>query len=233
MSFTLEQAKFVQELRDEGYTWVEVEKAFEETYGESRTHDNIRQHTKRVLLDLEPEEEIEAEIQDVRGTLPEYLLYKPAAKVPPGKAKTVGTALIIPDCHVPFADQRAYNLMLSVAQEIPDLSELVILGDYADFYAVSSHGKHPEYMHVLMDEVSQVRKELERLAKMFPNTKRVFLQGNHEYRLERYIYDKCPDLFGIVDTPTILELKTLGYEYVPYGPSQKSKEMGSKLFARQ
>lgn len=136
------------------------------------------------------------------------------------------------NCHIPYADQRAYDLMLDVAKDVNDLAEIVILGDYADFYAVNSHGKHPQFNHVLASEVTQVRKELERLCKLFPNTKKVFIQGNHEYRLERYIYDKCPELFGIADTRSILKLDELGYEFVEYGPNQKYSVLGSKLYAR-
>jgi predicted phosphodiesterase len=237
----------VQELRNQGYSWVEVEEEFEKEFGERKSHDTLRISTKKLLLSAYDEDEGEEEIQvpiKLRTTfkqhrgkrdpepLPEYLLYEPKKKIKPGKAKTKGTALIIPDTHIPYHDQRAYELMLKVAKDTKNLKEIVILGDYADFYAASAHGKHPKFTHVLMDEVSQVRKELERLAKMFPNVKRVFIQGNHEYRLERYIYNNAPDLFGIIDTRSILKLDELGYEFVPYGANQKYSVMGSKLYAR-
>ncbi len=226
----------------EGYTWPEVEVEFEKEWGERKSHDTLRINTRRLLLEADDtgeEDELEVPTRArtrTRGVevepLPDYLLYKAEKKVKPGKAKSVGSALIIPDCHIPYHDQRAYNLMLEVAQDLPDLQEIVILGDYADFYAVNSHGKHPKYNQVLMDEVSQVRKELELLSNMFPKARRVFISGNHEYRLERYIYDRAPDLFGVVDTPTILQLDDLGWEFVPYQSNQKHSVMGSHLYAR-
>lgn len=242
--YEIEHAKFVQECREAGYTWTEVEDAFEKEFGERKSHDTLRISTKRVLLSAYDESQEDEETLEVpvrirskkmpkdEGALPEYLLYEPKKTFKPGKPHIKGTALIIPDCHIPYHDQRAYELMLQVAKDTKDLKEIVILGDYADFYAVNAHGKHPKFSHVLIDEVSQVRKELERLSKMFPKTKKVFIAGNHEHRLERYIYNNAPDLFGVIDTPSILELDKLGYEFVPYGPNQKYAVMGSKLYAR-
>ena len=141
-------------------------------------------------------------------------------------------ALIIPDCHIPYEDKRAYELMLKVAQDV-DPTEIVILGDYADFYAVNSHGKDADMAGLtLMDEVYEVIKRLKQLNRLFPKAKKVYIEGNHEYRLARYINSKCPDLYGAVDMKTILELNLLGYEYIPYGPNQKYPVLGSKLIAR-
>lgn len=144
----------------------------------------------------------------------------------------VKKALVIPDCHIPYEDKRAYELMLKVAKDInPD--EIVILGDYADFYAVNSHGKDAAVKNgLLQDEVHEVVMRLKQLKTMFPDAKRVFIEGNHEYRLARYINSKCPDLYGVFDTESVLELKLLGYEFVPYGPNQKYRVLGSKLIAR-
>lgn len=241
--YSIEHAKFVQELREAGYSWVEIEKEFEKEFGERKSHDTLRISTKRLLLERDADEtDADEDVVEVpvrvktskrqQPDLPEYLLYQPKKRIKPGKAKAKGTALIIPDCHVPYHDQRAYDLMLRVAKDVKDLKEIVILGDYADFYAVNAHGKHPKFGQVLMDEVSQVRKELERLAEMFPKVRKVFIQGNHEYRLERYIYNNAPDLFGVIDTRQILCLDELGYDFIPYNSNQRYPVLGSKLYAR-
>jgi hypothetical protein len=244
MYYNIEHAKFVQQLREEGYSWVEVEKEFEKEFGERKSHDTLRINTKKLLLSVDSQDEDEDEVIEVPisvrskrtkrepEALPDYLLYEPKKSFPKIKAKGKGSALIIPDCHIPYHDQRAYELMLKVAKDIKDLKEIVILGDYADFYAVNAHGKHPKFSDVLIDEVSQVRKELERLSTMFPKARKVFVCGNHEYRLERYVYNNAPDLFGIIDTPTILQLDKLGWEFVPYNSNQKHAVMDGKLYAR-
>ena len=140
-------------------------------------------------------------------------------------------AIIIPDCHIPYEDKRAYNLMLEIARDL-DPDEIVILGDYADFYAINSHGKDADKNHLLMDEVSEVIERLKQLKSLFPRAKRVYIEGNHEYRLARYINSKCPDLYGITDVSKILELKLLGFEYIPYMPNQQYNVLDTNLVAR-
>jgi hypothetical protein len=44
----------------------------------------------------------------------------------------------------------------------------------------------------------------------------VFIAGNHENRLERYLQDKAPELFNVVTIPKLLELTQNKWEYVPY-----------------
>jgi len=55
---------------------------------------------------------------------------------------------------------------------------------------------------------------------MFPDTKITFYRGNHEERIERYIYNKAPELSELVDTLLIdkLELNKLNIQYItePY-----------------
>lgn len=140
-------------------------------------------------------------------------------------------ALIIPDCHIPYEDKRAYQLMLDVAKDLhPD--EVVILGDYADFYGINAHGKSPEITETLEEEIYAVIERLKELKKLFPKAKRVFIEGNHCYRLARYIQAKCPELYGFVTIDKILELDLLGFNFVPYGPNQKYRVLDSSLFAR-
>jgi predicted phosphodiesterase len=140
-------------------------------------------------------------------------------------------ALIIPDCHIPFEDKKAYELMLKVGQHIQP-EEIVILGDYADFYDVSSHGKDPHIVSKLLDEVEAVKGRLAELRRLFPSAEIVYIEGNHEYRLGRYIRDKAPELFGIVGVENILGLEGFGIKFIPYGPCQKHRVLGASIIAR-
>lgn len=140
-------------------------------------------------------------------------------------------ALIIPDCHIPYEDKRAYQLMLDIAVD-QEISEVVILGDYADFYDITSHPKDPGMGTKLIDEVSAVQARLMELRALFPKARIVYIEGNHEYRLGRYIRDRAHELFGLIDTYTLLGLKTLNIDFIPYGPNQKHPVMGSTLYAR-
>jgi predicted phosphodiesterase len=141
-------------------------------------------------------------------------------------------ALIIPDTHRPYQDRKAYNLMMTVAKDLrPD--EIVILGDYADFYSVSSHGKDPRILQMLIDEVEDVLAGLDEIDAEFPNAKKIFIEGNHEFRLERYLSDKAPALFGITSTEHLLKLNQRpNWRFVPYSPHQNHRVLGSHLSAR-
>jgi hypothetical protein len=127
---------------------------------------------------------------------------------------------------------KAYNLMLEVASFIQP-KHIYILGDYADFYSVSSHGKDPRVLSMLQDEVVDVLAGLQELDDLFPEAKKTFIQGNHEYRLERYLCNQAPALFGITSTEHLLEFhKRPNWKYAVYGPNQMVSVGGSKLKAR-
>lgn len=149
------------------------------------------------------------------------------------KVKTGGLkkALLIPDCHIPSHDHRDYDLMLKIAKDLnPD--EIVILGDYCDFYSVSQYCKDPEKLSSLKDEVEICKKYLRQLRQLFPKSNIVYLEGNHEDRFSRYIALQAPALFGSMDVPSILDLANLRIKFVPFTPDQAYKVCGSKLLAR-
>jgi hypothetical protein len=141
-------------------------------------------------------------------------------------------ALIIPDCHIPYENKRAYNLMLKVAKDLKP-SEIVILGDYADFYWATSHGKHPDMLRTFKDEIKAINHRLDEMDELFPSSKKRYLCGNHEYRMERYLQEKAPELFGYVRYSELFELdKRPNWSWHAYGPNQRLQIMNSKLYAR-
>lgn len=122
--------------------------------------------------------------------------------------------LIVPDTHVPFHDRRAWKLLLKAAKTFqPD--HVIILGDFADFYSVSSHSKNPNRENMLDKEIEEVKKCLRELKDLGAKNNQ-FISGNHCDRLERYLQDKAPELFNIVTVDKVLQLKEIGFEYTPY-----------------
>lgn len=149
-----------------------------------------------------------------------------------GKMKIKGQALIIPDCHIPFEDKRAYNLMLKVCRDLK-ITEVVLLGDYADFYDISRHGKTPGVEAIFYEEVEAVNERLDELDREFPKAKKVYIEGNHEYRLARYLTSHAEALEGVVNVPALLKLKyRKNWKWVPYRPNQLYRIGGSDLYAR-
>lgn len=124
--------------------------------------------------------------------------------------------LFIPDVHHPFADRRAWNLVRDkvVAHLDPDIC--VIMGDFVDCVSVSSYAKEPEKRN-LKREISYARRELEKLTdNLRTDCRNIFIEGNHEHRLKRYLMTKAPELFDLVSMEELMNLEDLGWEFVPY-----------------
>lgn len=119
-----------------------------------------------------------------------------------------------PDTHCPYHDERAWSVAMQAARGFkPDV--IVHLGDLADFYAVSSHSKDPRRKLRFSDEremVRGLRAEMDSLGA----TRKVFIEGNHEDRLKRYIQDKAPELSELIETDDQLQLSENGWDFTPY-----------------
>lgn len=128
--------------------------------------------------------------------------------------------LFIPDTHRPYHDKQAWRLMLKVAKDLnPDT--IVIGGDFGEFYCTNAHRKDPNRNKFLEWEIADINKGLDEIDALKPKRK-IFIQGNHEENLERYLIDKAPELFNIVTTQGLLDLKKRGWEYYPYRKKKAS-----------
>jgi hypothetical protein len=136
--------------------------------------------------------------------------------------------LIVPDSHFPFEDKAAWALMLKAARGFkPD--HIVVLGDLFDFYTVSFHPKDPTRKVNLEREIesgSQALADLESLGAK----RKTLLGGNHEHRLQRYLMEKAPALYGMVKLDEILKLAERGWVHVPYMDHVK---IGSVFFSHE
>ena len=126
---------------------------------------------------------------------------------------------LIPDVHAPFEDKRAVALVIKALQAW-GVDILVDLGDAADCYTVSSHSKDPARSNKLKDEVEGVNSFLDKLDSTGAKAK-YFIKGNHEDRLERYIAEKAPELFGLVGCEELFRLKQRGWSVTQYKDSMK------------
>lgn len=98
---------------------------------------------------------------------------------------------------------------------------VVILGDFVDFFSVSHWSKDPSRALTLADEIAHAETLLDEIEERSPGTRRIYIAGNHEDRLQRYLQDKAPELFQFIDVPKLLHLEARGWEYVPYKHSIK------------
>jgi predicted phosphodiesterase len=130
------------------------------------------------------------------------------------KGEKLEKILFIPDCHFPYQDYAGFNLMMEVAKDFkPD--HVIILGDFIDMYSVSSHDKNPKRTGRLEEEITASVKALWRV-KALGAKNNVYIEGNHENRLARYLMNKAPELWDRINIPTVLALDKLGFEFIPY-----------------
>lgn len=122
--------------------------------------------------------------------------------------------LIIPDTHHPYCDMHAWSLVLKVGHLLKPHG-IITMGDFVDCYSVSSHDKSPARVRVLDEEIINANERLTELQALSPK-EQVFLEGNHEDRLKRYLMTHAPELFNLVKIQDLLKLKERNIKFVPY-----------------
>lgn len=133
--------------------------------------------------------------------------------------------LIVPDTHAPFHSAGAVGELLKFAKEYRPQG-VVLLGDFTDCYAVSSHSRDPLRKARLVEELEEAAALLARLVKATPlaANRRHYVYGNHEHRLDRYIWDKAPALHGMVSYEKAMGLPG-SWHVTPYGRLLKVGKM--------
>lgn len=125
---------------------------------------------------------------------------------------------IISDLHSPFESKVALELVLAALTDF-QADVFVSLGDFMDCFSVSHWSKSPERALSLRDEIVHAASLLDEIEARTPGARRIWIDGNHEDRLQRYMQDKAPELFSLVNLPELLHLHDRGWEYVPYKQS--------------
>jgi predicted phosphodiesterase len=121
------------------------------------------------------------------------------------------TILIASDVHIPEHDRRAWKALLLLAKDLrPDY--VVLAGDFLELHSVSQHGAFNREM--LNEDLAHGRQALEAIKTAAPKAKIVYLEGNHETRLPRYLATKAPSLEGTLDLQKGLKLKEYGITWV-------------------
>jgi predicted phosphodiesterase len=124
-------------------------------------------------------------------------------------------AVVMSDIHVPFHDERAIEVAFALIEDVqPDV--VFIAGDLVDFYSVSKYEKDPVRKLHLSSELEACRLFLEALRKAAGEAEIVYVQGNHEMRLEAFIQDKAPELTGLEELrfESLLRLEEYGIQYI-------------------
>lgn len=124
------------------------------------------------------------------------------------------------DIHFPY-EGPAYRKALKLIQKTKDLRGIYLNGDIAEIESVSSHSKHPRSNKSLMYEIDYTNEKLDELQKAFSGVNVTYICGNHEGRIYRYIRDIAPEMFGLIDCPSLLKFeKRSQWKFIDYSPYQ-------------
>lgn len=131
--------------------------------------------------------------------------------------------IVCPDAHHPFVDKKAWATFLAACKTVkPDI--LVIIGDFLDCLSVSAHKKKATDEKFLAMELEAGNKALDEICSLGID-RVIYIEGNHETRVSRFLNDKAPELDGLFVLSEKLKLKERGIEHVPYGEFIRIGEM--------
>jgi len=143
--------------------------------------------------------------------------------------------IVLPDMQVPFEDKRTLKAVEQYMGE-HKFDEYLNLGDFMDFNCISSFNKGQlrkiEGQTVAEDYIHG-NKILDRhqalIRKNNPDAKFTLLEGNHEFRVERYI-DENPQVRGSVEVEVGLKLKERGFKWVRCYQKGQVYTVGNAVF---
>jgi predicted phosphodiesterase len=128
-----------------------------------------------------------------------------------------GTIAAVNDMHYPDVDLRAVNTSNAlITLTKPEV--IVILGDLHDFYSLSDFDKSPSRLDKLQEELDEASLYLQVLRTNNPDARIIFLEGNHEDRLRRYLWSQAKPLATLrcMDIKSLFSLKDYEVESIPY-----------------
>jgi hypothetical protein len=143
----------------------------------------------------------------------------PAPAVLTGWQRTV----LYGDTHVPHHCDKTLGVVQRIILEA-EADRVVHIGDLLDCYDISKYSKDPNRLHGLQDEIDLARVHLHQIAQLAPAAERWLLEGNHEDRLRKTIWDlpgassALPRLGAFQEAmtwPHLLGLADIGWHWVP------------------
>lgn len=123
-------------------------------------------------------------------------------------------ALIIYDAHIPYHVPMVTSIAFATAKK-EKVDTIIFGGDTWDCYPISDYGPDPKRMP-MHQEYKQVQAILTDVRRVFKKQSIIYMEGNHEYRLKRYMLSKAKELRGLpgTDLESLLELSKLDIQLV-------------------
>jgi len=144
--------------------------------------------------------------------------------------------MVLPDLHIPHHDETALACVMA-AYRILKPRRVVVLGDWLDCEQFSSHGTSSmaelRAHRFVDDELDPCRRVLDKLQKY--NNELVFIEGNHEQRIERWAAQwgqrLGPDIYKMIAPRKLLGDGRKKFTWVPYKGHLSRYEITPDLWA--
>lgn len=104
------------------------------------------------------------------------------------------TVLFLYDIHIPNQSDENIALALDYAQERHNVDTIVLGGDVMDCAGISRWKKDPYTTMPLHEEIERTVGWLDSLRQQFPKAEIVYLRGNHEDRLQNYLWTTAAEI---------------------------------------
>ena len=131
--------------------------------------------------------------------------------------KSIKKVLLLSDIHFPYHNVKALETALKYGKK-EQIDAIFINGDMIDFYQLSFHEKDPRVTDIA-EELEMARNFFALLQKEFPKVLIYYITGNHEYRMERYLRVKAPELLDMQEfkIDALLRVREFGVHYIEHG----------------
>jgi predicted phosphodiesterase len=138
-------------------------------------------------------------------------IFKPVQINTPGRWGVLG------DVHAPMHDKETLEAFAKRGKE-RNYVGILINGDFLDMMGVSPFFRIATRAR-LIDEINVGVDILRWLRAQFPRQLIIFRDGNHEFRLQRYLYDNAPALqdFPSLQLDALLQFESFGIQWVTDG----------------
>jgi hypothetical protein len=218
----------IDRARARGVTWPKIAADFGSTEDSVRNRwRRWKQTTLRALKDRDtgvPPETRPALLDELQS----FVHPAPFAVTYPKGAKSIDpdgsliTGVIYGDTHGQFLDEKAEAVLFAVMADLQP-QRVVHVGDAVDCYTISAFDKDPLRKESLQDEIDHARRHLARARAVVPDAAFWLLEGNHEDRLRRTLWNATQGMREVsklrafqdaITWPNLLQLEALGIEWV-------------------
>lgn len=118
---------------------------------------------------------------------------------------------VLSDIHIPYHDRRVLETAVGYLRKRYTIDTFLLNGDFQDFHTISRWEREPK-ARSLADECKTGVDCLSWFRGQFRKAEFIYKLGNHCERLDKYIWNKAPELWGLsnVQLRSVLEFEKFG-----------------------